>query len=204
MLFYNSITPDTLDTLKRIQSQVELKETRLVGGTALALQLGHRLSIDLDIFGVWDQSLDLRNILGRCGETIEEHSTENIKVYNVSEIKVDVVYYTYAWLKEPVEADGLRFAGMQDIAPMKLEAINSRGSKKDFIDLAFLLERFSLKEIVEWYRLKYPQGSEYLVLRSLVYFDDAEDDPMPHMLKPMRWETAKAGIQQAVREYSLA
>ncbi len=204
MLFYDAITPDTLDTLKRIQSQVELKETRLVGGTALALQLGHRLSIDLDIFGVWDQSLDIRKILGRCGETIEEHSTENIKVYTVSTIKVDVVYYTYAWLHEPVEADGLRFAGMPDIAPMKLEAINSRGSKKDFIDLAFLLKRFSLKEIVAWYRMKYPLGSEYLVLRSLVYFDDAEDDPMPRMLKPMRWEAAKAGIQQAVREYSLA
>ena len=52
--------------------------------------------------------------------------------------------------------------------------------------------------------MKYPLGSEYLVLRSLVYFDDAEDDPMPRMLKPMRWEAAKAGIQQAVREYSLA
>jgi len=72
------------------------------------------------------------------------------------------------------------------------------------IDLAFLLKRFSLKEIVAWYRMKYPLGSEYLVLRSLVYFDDAEDDPMPRMLKPMRWEAAKAGIQQAVREYSLA
>ena len=85
-----------------------------------------------------------------------------------------------------------------------LKRIQCRGSKKDFIYLAFLLERFSLKEIVAWYRMKYPQGSEYLVLRSLVYFDDAEDDPMPRMLKPMRWEAAKAGIQQAVREYSLA
>jgi hypothetical protein len=204
MLFYNSIKPDTLDTLRRIQSQAELKETRLVGGTALALQLGHRYSIDLDVFGVWDQTLDSRKILGRCGETMEEHSTENIKVYTVSGIKVDVVYYAVAWLKEPIDADGLRLAGMPDIAPMKLEAINSRGSKKDFVDLAFLLKRFSLREILEWYRLKYPQGSEYLALRSLVYFDDAEDDPMPQMLKPMNWETVKTNVSKAVREYSLA
>jgi hypothetical protein len=82
---------------------------------------------------------------------------------------------------------------------MKLEAITGRGRKKDFIDLTFLLERYPLDTMLSWYRDKYPQGSEYLVLRSLVYFDDAEDDPMPVMLKPLDWETAKERIRVAVR-----
>ena len=87
---------------------------------------------------------------------------------------------------------------------MKIEAITGRGSKKDFLDLAFLLDQHPLGEILIWYRDKYPQGSEYLVLRSLVYFDDAEEDPMPVMLQPMTWETAKERIRRAVRGQALA
>ena len=200
MLQRDAIRPDTLDTLKLIQSQSELSGTRLVGGTALALQLGHRLSIDIDLFGIWDRELDLHEVLERCGSVIAEHRTQNIHVFNVNEIKVDVVYYEYEWLSSPVEVEGVRMALVNDIAPMKLEAINSRGSKMDFIDMAFLLEKFSLNEILEWYKAKYPKGSEYLVLRSLVYFDDAEDDPMPLMLKPMDWESAKERIRDAVRK----
>jgi len=89
---------------------------------------------------------------------------------------------------------------MTDIAPMKLEAITGRGRKKVFIDLAFLLERHPLDKMLSWYRDKYPRGSEYLVMRSLVYFNDAEDEPMPVMLKPMDWETAKERIRAAVRK----
>ena len=199
MLHKSGIQSDTLDTLRRIQTQPELTGTRLVGGTALALQLGHRLSIDLDLFGIWDRTIDLLHILGRCGTVTEEHRTNNICVYNVSDIKVDVVYYDYAWLRDPIRVDGIRLAMMEDIAPMKLEAINSRGSKKDFIDLAFLLEQFSLEQMLSLYREKFPQGSEYLVMRSLVYFDDAEDDPMPVMLKPLSWDAAKERICEAVR-----
>lgn len=204
MLFYHAIKPDTLDTLKRLQAQAVVADTRLVGGTALALQLGHRLSVDIDLFGTWDRSLDLRDILGICGPVVEEHHTENIRVFNINGIKVDLVYYEYAWLKDPVRTDGICMAAIDDIAPMKLEAINSRGSRKDFLDLAFLLEQFPLEKILFWYREKYPQGSEYLVLRSLVYFDDAEDDPMPMMLKPLDWETTKERIRQAVRQVALA
>jgi hypothetical protein len=204
MLFCQAIQPDTLDTLKRLQAQTELADTRLVGGTALALQLGHRLSVDIDLFGIWDRALDLRDILGRCGPVMEEHHTDNIRVFNIADIKVDLVYYEYVWLRAPLEAEGVRMAAVADIAPMKLEAINNRGSKKDFIDLAFLLEQFSLEEILAWYRAKYPQGSEYMILRSLAYFDDAEEDPMPVMLKAMTWETVKERIQQAVRSYGLS
>jgi hypothetical protein len=204
MLCSRSISADTLDTLRRIQAQAELKDTRLVGGTALALQLGHRLSVDLDFFGVWDRTIDLLEIMKRCGPVITEHMTENIRVYILSGIKVDIVRYECTWLKPPLEYDRIRMAALEDIAPMKLEAVSSRGSKKDFIDIGFLLNRFSLKQMLDWYQLKYPQGSEYLILRSLVYFDDAEDDPMPIMLEPMEWAETKQIIQDAVRAYSIS
>jgi len=203
MLHKQAIRTDTLDTLIRIQALPELSGTRLVGGTALALHLGHRLSIDIDLFGIWDRSLDLRAILGRCGVVREEHRTESIRVFTVDDIKVDLVYYEYEWLAPPQELECIRMAAISDIAPMKVEASTSRGSKKDFLDLAFLLERHPLDEILDGYKRKYPQGSEYLVLRSLVYFEDAEDDPMPVMLKPLTWEAAKERIRHAVRAQAL-
>jgi hypothetical protein len=204
MLFTNAIQPATLDLLKRLQGQAELSQTRLVGGTALALQLGHRLSVDIDLFGIWDKTLDVGEILCRCGGATEEHRTANIRVFILSGIKVDLVYYEHPWLTDAVEEEGIRLATVSDIAPMKLEAINNRGSKKDFVDLAFILDVLSLGDLLALYRKKYPRGSEYLVLRSLVYFEDAEDDPMPVMLRPMTWEEVKGRIREEVRRISLA
>jgi len=203
MLYLPAIKAATLDILIRLQQQVELADTRLVGGTALALQLGHRLSVDIDLFGIWDQSADMTEIAGRCGSVVEEHRTNKIRVFNINGIKVDIVHYAYAWLSEPIEEKAIRLATIDDIAAMKLEAINNRGSKKDFIDLAFLLDRHPLEEILALYHAKYPRGSEYMVLRSLVYFDDAEDDPMPVMLKPMTWEGVKEKIMREVQLYGL-
>ena len=200
MLHYEVIRDDMLDTLRVLQQQPELSGTRLVGGTALALHFGHRRSVDIDLFGHWDRGVNLLDVLGRCGRAVVEHLTKNICVFNVNGIKVDLVFYDYAWLAEPCQIDGLVLAAPRDIAPMKLEAITNRGSKKDFIDMAFLLETCTLQEMMGWYATKYPQGSEFLVMRSLVYFDDAEDDPMPVMLKPMTWKTVKDRILRAVRE----
>ncbi len=91
-------------------------------------------------------------------------------------------------------------AHLEDIAAMKLEAITNRGSRKDFIDVAVLLEQFTLMQMIEFYHRKYPQGLKLHVLRSLVYFEDAEETDMPVMLKPLTWETAKERICDAVRE----
>ncbi len=94
----------------------------------------------------------------------------------------------------------MRLAGVRDIAAMKVNAITNRGTRKDFVDLAFLLERFSLNEIFDFYVRKYPEASPTLALRSLSYFVDAEMDPLPRMLKPFDWDEAKSRISAAVRE----
>jgi len=198
MLYLETIQPDTLGLLKRIQALPIFSETRLVGGTALALQLGHRRSVDLDFFGCWGDA-SLQSALDSCGCVVRTGGTSRTQFYEIDQIKVDFVTYGYPWLKEASFEGGLRLAQIEDIAAMKLEAITNRGSKKDFIDVAFLLNRFSLKEMLGLYQSKYPTGLKLLVMRSLVYFDDAETTDMPVMLKALGWDEAKERICEAVR-----
>jgi len=198
MLHLETIQPDTLGLLRRIQALPVLSETRLAGGTALALQLGHRRSIDLDFFGSWGEA-NLQSALESCGTVVRTGGTSRLQFYEINGVKVDFVTYAYSWLKDPLFEEGLRLAQIEDITAMKVEATNNRGDKKDFVDLVFLLERFSLKEMLELYQKKYPAGLKLLVMRSLVYFDDAEMTDMPVMLKPLDWDAAKARICEAVR-----
>ena len=109
--------------------------------------------------------------------------------------------YSYPWLEEYILEDGLRLADKKDIAAMKMAAITGRGTKKDFVDLYFLLKEFKLEEILGFYNQKYFDGSEYLVLKSLSYFDDAEKDMDLHMLKPISWEKIKSYIQHCLQTY---
>lgn len=98
--------------------------------------------------------------------------------------------------------DGIRLAGIEDIAAMKLAAITGRGSRKDFIDLYFLLQKYNLKEMLGFYRNKYFDGSEYLVLKSLTYFTDAENDIEIEMIKDVSWIKIKAYILETVDKYN--
>ena len=202
MLFLDAIEPETFSLLKRLQALPVLEETRLVGGTALALQLGHRISVDLDIFGKWDYSEDLGDAFSVLGRTEKESGTPNgrMSFFYIDGVKVDCVAYDmYAWLEPPVEVDGVRLAGVRDIAAMKVNAITNRGTRKDFVDMARLLDDYSLEDIFAWYREKYPAANPALAMRSLSYFADAETMPMPKMLIPFDWEKAKDRIRAAVR-----
>ncbi len=177
--------------------------TRLVGGTALALQLGHRKSIDIDLFGEIDfKSINKAKTFEKFREIKTIKASDNINILLVDGVKVDFVNYTYPWLEEQIVTQEIRIAGLKDIAAMKLAAITGRGSKKDFIDIYFLLKAFSLKELMAFYNQKYSDGSEYMVLKSLTYFGDAEPDPMPEMLMDINWETAKETIITEAEKYA--
>ena len=97
-----------------------------------------------------------------------------------------------------VNDNGVVLAGIKDIAAMKINAVIGRGTKKDFIDLFFLLRRFTLQEMLDMYIQKYPEGSLFIAMKSLSYFEDAESDPMPVMLSPADWNTVKAKIRKAI------
>ena len=200
MLRLETVAPGTLALTRRILALPALARTRLVGGTALALQLGHRVSVDLDVFGPWDERLDLKAELSACGTVEDAGGSGKMRFFAVDGVKVDCVAYPHPWLDPPVEEDGVRLAGLRDIAAMKLSAVTRRGSRKDFVDVAFLLGRFPLAEMMSFFREKFRGANEYIVLRSLTYFADAETQPLPRMLAPFDWEQAKADIRAAVEE----
>jgi len=194
MLHYKTIDNKTLDLLRQLLSVPEFSKLRLVGGTSLALQIGHRKSVDLDLFGHIDaDEFAIAEQLMKVGQTTRLQKSVNINIYLINKIKVDIVNYPYKWLEEAVIEDGLVLADKQDIAAMKLSAITGRGSKKDFIDLFFLLKEFTLE--------KYPDGSKFLVLKSLSYFIDADEDEMPIMINPIHWDHVKTLITSSVESF---
>lgn len=195
MLQTQTVEAATLDILKRLQQIPELKLTRLVGGTALALHFGHRLSIDIDLFGEIEHE-DITLLLNNADfdSFLVDRNFKNIKHYRINNVKVDIVNYTYKWIEPCVEIDEMRIAGLKDIAAMKLNAITGRGSKKDFIDLFFLMNIFSLKEMLDFYAEKYPNNSFFMVAKSLTYFADAELQQMPMMLQEASWDEIKKRI----------
>ena len=195
MLYLETVESSTLELLKKLQRLPVLEQTRLVGGTALALQLGHRKSIDLDFFGTVDCEAEYlrESIAGIASLTILKESP-HIHIYIVDGIKVDIVNYKYPWLDDVVLEQGLRLASVSDIAAMKITAIIGRGTKKDLIDIAFLLHHFSLEEILHFYAAKYNDSSVFMAMKSLAYFDDAEADPMPDMFVNQSWQQVKAHI----------
>ena len=161
----------------------------------MALQIGHRKSLDLDLFGAIEaDDIYIAQTLNSLGTSQLIKKTPNIQIYVVNGIKVDIVNYHYRLIEAAIEEDNLRLAGKKDIAAMKLAAITGRGSKKDFIDIYFLLQEFSLAEMLSFYNEKYHDGSSFLVLKSLSYFEDAETDPQPFMLKETDWKQIKLTI----------
>ncbi len=202
MLHYETIDPKTLGLLKKIQQIPELLKLRLVGGTALSLQLGHRKSIDIDLFGnINSDNLTISKNLDKIGKVTVLKRSKNINIYLIDNVKVDIVNYHYKWLVNSYIEDGLILADKKDIAAMKLAAITGRGTKKDFIDLFFLLEHFELDEILRFYTQKYHDGSQFLVLKSLLYFEDAEQDENPVMLKDIDWQGIKQKIKFTVEKF---
>lgn len=201
MLHYTTIQPRTLQLLKQLQQLDILQDFILVGGTSLALQIGHRISIDLDLFTT--STIDIStipNYINQFGNLRIVNQTPYILNLYIDDIKVDFVAYRYPFLTPFIIQDGLKLATITDIAAMKLAAIVGRGSRKDFIDLFFILEHFSLSELLDFYKQKYPDSSDFLVFKSLTYFEDAELEPMPKMLKSINWEEIKAKIIEVVRD----
>ena len=200
MLHLETLTPEALDLLRRIQSRPEFKDTRLVGGAALGLHFGHRTSLDLDLFGKWEPKPPLELVLSKCaGRVTKEGGDEQLQFFSADGIKIDCVTYPYDWLRPAVDAEGLRIAAVEDIAAMKIAAATNRGTRKDFVDIYFILRQYPLNEVLDWYAAKYPDGNLYLVLRSLVYFDDAEMEPMPNVLEPLDWKSVKCLISDSVK-----
>lgn len=195
MLHKQTVSPKLLELIEILMQIEAFSDFNLVGGTALALQIGHRVSIDIDLFGTSEiNEIEFNEELSQLGKIHLIKKSKNILIYNINGIKVDFVNYNYPLLERPLKVDNIRLASLKDIGAMKLNAISGRGSRKDFIDLYFLLNFFSLDEILNFYNEKYIDGSEFLVLKSLQYFDDAENEDFPAMSQQISWEAVKTRI----------
>lgn len=199
MLQTQSVNPNLLRVLKELMSIELLHSLNLVGGTSLALQIGHRVSIDIDLFGAIDFDYpkivhDFRSI----GNVRILSQSKHINIFSIDDIKVDFVNYSYPLLDPIIIEDGIRMISTKDIAAMKLNAIAGRGSKKDFIDLYYLLREYSIEEIYEFYRRKYKDGNLFLVQKSLVYFNDADLERTPKIFDDIRWEDIKKEIVKQI------
>jgi hypothetical protein len=166
----------------------------LAGGTALALQFGHRLSLDLDFFAEdqFDEEALLQRIQSLAGFALVAKAPYTLHA-TVQTTKVSFLGYAYRMLFPTNPFLDVAVADPRDIACMKVSAIASRGTKRDFVDLYLCAERFGLKEILRLFNQKYAQThlSRIHILKSLTYFADAEKDPMPHMLVKLEWDRVK-------------
>jgi predicted nucleotidyltransferase component of viral defense system len=165
MLYSRTIEPRTFQLLKELMSLEVLNDFYLVGGTALSLQKGHRFSVDLDLFT--KTTYNKNKIIETLQSTYSSFNLTNdsglIMFTLIDGIKVDFVKMSYPILFQPIHIEGIRMLNILDIAPMKLKAIVQRGSKKDFFDMFYILKEIRLEEI-------------FHVIKSLTYFDDAEND----------------------------
>ena len=203
-MFKESINQKTRLVLEKISQSDLVERFYLAGGTALAIALKHRESIDLDWFSQADFSnQEIKAQLSQLGvfQVIgESEGTVNGLLDNV---RVSFLRYQYKLLFPLVAIAKVKLADERDIAAMKIDAISSRGSKKDFIDIFFLLKKYSLAEMIGFFEKKYSRinYNKLHLLKSLVYFADADNEPMPVMIRIIDWEKVKRDIQIKVNAW---
>ena len=203
MLQTQTVEPFTLELLKELMTKSYLDAFVLVGGTALALQMGHRQSIDLDLFTIQDFVAEelvhsFKSDYENVSVTFQQKQTLLCKI---NDVKVDCIRFKYPFIRPVLEVEGVRMLSFEDIAPMKLDAIAGRGSKKDFFDLYFLLQKYDLETMMGFYQEKYPHQNLFHIVRSLAYFADADVQPDPFVFdKKITWTKVKKAISKEVQK----
>jgi hypothetical protein len=202
MLQTRTVEPRTLELLEQLMSFPTLSQFYLVGGTALALQMGHRVSIDLDLFTPepFDKTALLDLLHTHFDDVLLESEGTSMLITNIQQVKVDFVKMSYPILFPHLEIAGIRMLDIRDIAPMKLKAIAQRGSKKDFYDIYYLLDYLPLAEMLRLFSEKFKQQEIFHVIKSLTYFEDAENYADPTLFdKTVTWGKVKGGVFEAVQ-----
>ncbi len=197
-MYPESISEQTRTVLAKISRGFIASGFYLAGGTALALQLGHRESIDLDWFsGKNFDSSSIKKILAGLGKFELIGESEGTINGVLDDIRVSFFYYDYELLFPLIGFENINLADERDIAAMKIDAVSSRGSKKDFIDVYFLLEKYHLGELIDFFEQKFSsiKYNKLHILKSLTYFEDAENEPIPIMIKLMEWDFVKEKIR---------
>ncbi|MFH1121951.1 MAG: nucleotidyl transferase AbiEii/AbiGii toxin family protein [Bacteroidota bacterium] len=206
MLQIKAVEASTLELIKSLQSKPYLKGFYLVGGTALALHLGHRRSIDIDLFSNFD--FNPAELL----EQIHQDYSFQLFITSANTIKgcigsvnVDILAHRYKLLREPEMVQAASLLSLPDIIAMKLNAISMSGQRsKGFIDIYYLLKSYTLENMLDFYKEKYDQQNRAFVLKSLIYFDDVDLSDWPALIEnpKLKWADIKKSIEKVVMEYS--
>ena len=203
-MFEQVIQGDTKAILALLEKSGIIQKAYLAGGTALALQLGHRISYDLDFFT--QEEFDEQALLPEI-EKISNFQLERLAWRTIlgkfKDVKFSIFYYKYPLLYSAKKFGMINITDTRDIAAMKIAAIASRGTKRDFVDLYFICrETMSLLDVIRVYDEKYRNlaATEIHIMKSLIYFEDAEPDEMPEMLKKASWEDIKKYFEGEIKK----
>ncbi len=204
MLHPETIDSPTLELLKQLQSKDYLKGFYLVGGTALALRIGHRKSVDIDLFsGFGFDTVQMLENLSNDFNLNLFYSAGNTLKGSINNVQVDILAHRYPLISKPVFEEDVAMLSLKDITAMKLNAIAVSGQRvKDFIDIYYLLQAFSLSEMINFYKTKYKTYNEVSVLKSLVWFDDVDLTDWPVLMDAsLKWEEITKTIQFVMEGY---
>lgn len=203
MLHLRTISPSLLTFIRRICDQQEFNTFRLVGGTALSLLYGHRISVDADFFT--QTSFDKREIEQMLVQGFPQiqkiHETTYGFTWTYQDIKVDFYDWKVPFLKPPLFEDGIRLAAPEDLAAFKLDAVVGRKTEKDFRDIARLLDVYNLEQLLQFYQKKYPYSNVKLVLDHLASVRRVNPEADLILLDPIPWQQIEEKINRSVSSY---
>lgn len=210
MLFKETLSPSSYEILQKLCSIEELNDFELVGGTSLALQIGHRISIDLDFFCV--NMFDTRKIKQVLLDNFHKNSItfdyeeKNTLIGSIDQIKIDFIRHAYPKIDDTLIIDGIRLSSVKDIAAMKIGAITDNGTRiKDFVDLYYLLKQFKMQEVIGFFEQKYQSENLFSALKSIVYFNDLDPDSIKYINymnnKQLSFENLKSFITKETENY---
>ena len=200
-MFTKTLSKNAAGTLALLGEFGILKDGYLAGGTACALQIGHRISLDLDFFTEKEFNMEvvLKQLEKLPGFKLDQTAKWTIWG-SFPKVKFSYFYYPYPLIKKTSVFSKINLASLEDIAAMKIVALGDRGTKRDFIDLYFLAKKFSLEQIFKFYDQKYHKLANNLfhIMRSIDYFNDADEQETPKMLISVSWDEVKEFFKKEV------
>ena len=206
MLHLETVEPHTFSVLNQLMEMPELQDFALVGGTALSLLYGHRMSVDLDFFSnkPFENSTIIEALKHKFqNRFIMEEKAARFGIFCfVDDVKVDIVRHPHPMIRPELVIDGIRMFSTEDIIAMKVQAILGRGKKKDFWDVAELLKHYSIIDFINLHKEKYATQNLYITVpQAIIYFADADESEEPICLQNQSWDDVKAFISKKVSEY---
>lgn len=212
MLYYNTVNDLLKNSLIKLMKSDVFNDFRLVGGTALSLQIGHRESIDIDLFSDSEYgTLDfnaIENYLKKKFEYVDFLNTIPAigKSYFIGDnkentVKLDV-YYTDAYIQPHIEIDGIRMATIEEIIAMKIDVIQRGGRKKDFWDIHDLLQSYNINQMLDLHERRYPYTHDrILIIQNFTSFQQADEDFNPICFKGKYWEFIKEDFEEVIHKF---